>query len=689
MHWRPIARRTVAGCGLTLALLAPAGAAAAQPPVDVPPGERIVDEAGVLEDPSALAADVRELATQEGITLTAVFVDSFTDPSDPDAWLQEFAAVNDLGSSDAVLVVATEDRQQRFSAYSTGPLSTEQQERINRQYITPALAADDWDGAVEGAVEGIEAELAGAPAGAADSSDGGGAGFGLLGLGALGLGGLAVYGMAARNKKRRQQESAPHGGPGGRGPAGPARPPEVPVPELRKRAGELLVATDNAIQHSEQELAFAQLQYGDEQVEPFRRAVQDAKKHMQASFALQQQLEDHIPDTEEQQRAWLGEIIARSQDAQRPLQEHQEAFSALRRLESRAPQALEDVRRHAEAVRPRVATADARLRELTAHYNETAVAPVRDNIDQARDRLDFVDTALEEARTDLAAGRTSDAVLDIRAAEEGAGQAGGLLDAVEHAATELAHAEESLKDAVTIAQRDVAEADALVRRGSNPELAGAVAGVSAVLRTVEEQMGAGRIDPLGLSRRLAVAKDELDKGLASVRSQNDRDRSARETLAHTLVSAQAQLSSASEYIWARRGGVGPEARTRLAEAERCLEAAQQARRSDPSEALTYANEAVRLAGEAQYIAQRDVDSFSYGGFGAPVGMGGHRGRSNSGLGGAMLGGILLGSILNGGGGGFGGGGGGFGGSFGGGFGGGGGGFGGGGGGFGGGIGGSF
>ncbi|KUG55580.1 hypothetical protein AVL61_05235 [Kocuria rosea subsp. polaris] len=682
MHWRPIARRTVAGCGLTLALLAPAGAAAAQPPVDVPPGERIVDEAGVLEDPSALAADVRELATQEGITLTAVFVDSFTDPSDPDAWLHEFAEVNDLGSSDAVLVVATEDRQQRFSAYSTGPLSTEQQERINRQYITPALAADDWDGAVEGAVEGIEAELSGAPAGAADSSDGGGAGFGLLGLGALGLGGLAVYGMAARNKKRRQQESAPHGGPGGRGPAGPARPPEVPVPELRKRAGELLVATDNAIQHSEQELAFAQLQYGDEQVEPFRRAVQDAKKHMQASFALQQQLEDHIPDTEEQQRAWLGEIIARSQDAQRPLQEHQEAFSALRRLESRAPQALEDVRRHAEAVRPRVATADARLRELTAHYNETAVAPVRDNIDQARDRLDFVDTALEEARTDLAAGRTSDAVLDIRAAEEGAGQAGGLLDAVEHAATELAHAEESLKDAVTIAQRDVAEADALVRRGSNPELAGAVAGVGAVLRTVEEQMGAGRIDPLGLSRRLAVAKDELDKGLASVRSQNDRDRSARETLAHTLVSAQAQLSSASEYIWARRGGVGPEARTRLAEAERCLEAAQQARRSDPSEALTYANEAVRLAGEAQYIAQRDVDSFSYGGFGTPVGMGGHRGRSNSGLGGAMLGGILLGSILNGGGGGFGGGGGGFGGSFGG-------GFGGGGGGFGGGIGGSF
>ena len=65
MHWRPIARRTAAGCGLTLALFVPAGAALAQPPVDVPPGERIVDESGVLEDPSALAADVRELAWQQ------------------------------------------------------------------------------------------------------------------------------------------------------------------------------------------------------------------------------------------------------------------------------------------------------------------------------------------------------------------------------------------------------------------------------------------------------------------------------------------------------------------------------------------------------------------------------------------------------------------------------------------------
>lgn len=663
MTWRTTSRRTAAGCGLALALLVPAGAAVAQPPVDVPPGERVVDGSGALEDPSALETEIRQLATEEGVTLYAVTVDSFTSPSDPDRWVQEFADLNGFGSNDAVLAIATEDRQARFDAADGGPLDDAALRAIYQEQILPALSAGDWDGAVLGAVEGIGTELSGGAA-AGGTDDGGGGGLALLGVGLLGAGGLAAYGFAASRKKRRERAPQRQGTPAG--PGGPAQPhQEVPIPELRRRAGALLVATDNAIQHSEQELAFAEMQYGREQVEPFRRALEDAKRHMQASFALQQQLEDHIPDTEQQQRAWLTEIIGRSQDAQRPLEQHEQAFSELRRLETRAPEALEDVERAAHGVRPRLDTAEQRLRQLGQRYNETALAPVRDNVEQARERLAFVGTAVDEARDELAAGRTSDAVLDVRAAEEAVGQAGGLLDAVEHAARELAQAEESLKDAVTIARRDVAEADALVRRGTNPELAGAAAGVQEVLRLVEEQMAGGRVDPLGLSRRLAVAKDELDKGLASVRSQNERDRSARETLAHTLVSAQAQVSSASEYIWARRGGVGPEARTRLAEAERCLATAQQLRSSSPSEALGHANEAVRLAGEAQYIAQHDVDSFGHGGFGLPQGGYGYRGRSNSGLGGAMLGGILLGSILNGGGG--------LGGGFGGGFGGGGGG----------------
>ena len=185
-----------------------------------------------------------------------------------------------------------------------------------------------------------------------------------------------------------------------------------------------------------------------------------------------------------------------------------------------------------------------------------------------------------------------------------------------------------------------------------------------MLQTVTQNMRSGRYDPMGSARRLAQAKAELDKGLDDVRSANDRARSARETLSHALVSAQASLTTASDYVWARRGGVGARARTELAEAERHLGIAQQLQNSDPERALNEANQSIRLADSAQRSAQTDVDEF----YNSPMGYGGMGyGRRSNGLGGAMLGGILLGGILNGGigGGHYGGGGGDFGGGFGG------------------------
>ncbi len=85
--------------------------------------------------------------------------------------------------------------------------------------------------------------------------------------------------------------------------------------ELRRKSGSLLIEADDAIKSSEQELGFAQAQYGDSAVGNFTKALQEAKGHMTESFKLQQQLDDHIPDTEEQQRSWLIEIIRRSEAA--------------------------------------------------------------------------------------------------------------------------------------------------------------------------------------------------------------------------------------------------------------------------------------------------------------------------------------------------------------------------------------
>ena len=58
----------------------------------------------------------------------------------------------------------------------------------------------------------------------------------------------------------------------------------------------------------------------------------------------------------------------------------------------------------------------------------------------------------------------------------------------------------------------------------------------------------------------------------------------------------------SDYIDTRRGSIGPEARTRLAEAVRQLQAAQDKRETNLNEAIAHANGAAMLASQAQSMA---------------------------------------------------------------------------------------
>jgi hypothetical protein len=93
----------------------------------------------------------------------------------------------------------------------------------------------------------------------------------------------------------------------------------------------------------------------------------------------------------------------------------------------------------------------------------------------------------------------------------------------------------------------------------------------------------------------------------------------------------------SDYIDTRRGSIGPEARTRLAEAQRHLEAARDTRTSSPAEAISHANAASTLAATAQSLANADVESAQR--------VYTRRGGNEAG---AMIGGIIIGDLLGGG-----------------------------------------
>ncbi|WP_426003371.1 TPM domain-containing protein [Paenarthrobacter sp. NyZ202] len=646
---RSIVKRVLAVIGVAGMLALPAGAAWAEDPVTLDPATKIVDSAGVLGgDKAKVQEAIQKLGSEHAMTLHAVFVKRFENPADRVEWVADVAEKANLGPNALVLAVATDTRQYQLGKPSNSKITNAQRDNITSKAIDPQLRAGNYAQAVIDAA----AAIGDAAGGGSGNVPNGNAGVGVLvGAGVVAAGGVGTYLYLRNRRKKSGQASSP-----GFGPQGEQLDPlaGLTIAELRQKSGSLLIEADDAIKSSEQELGFAQAQYGDAAIGNFTKALQEAKGHMTESFKLQQQLDDHIPDTEEQQRSWLGEIIRRSEAALASLRDQKADFDSLRELEKNAPQALATVSAGAREADARISSAEQSLDGLRAKYADSALAQVSDNILQAKERLAFVQNAVATAQEKLTAGDNSMAAVAVRAAEESLHQTNVLIDAISKTAGSLDEARTSLESAVAETSQDLAQARAMIQSGQHPELAGPVAGVESALAQVKNEIQGGKIDPIATLNRVETAHQALDQSLSGIRDQQEQARRAQASLQQTIMAAQAQISATSDYITARRGGVGTEARTRLAEAQRNLDYALSISRNDPVTALTYAQQAHSLAAQAAQLAQSDVDQFGYANQGD--GRGGmFGGGGGGGLGGAILGGILINSILNGGGGGWGGG----------------------------------
>ncbi|MHC6593255.1 TPM domain-containing protein [Arthrobacter sp. C152] len=648
-------KRILAVIGLAGLLAVPAGTAWAEDPVTIPSGTNIVDNANVLGSRKGEVQDaIQKLLKDHKYNLYVVTVKSFENPSDPAQWGQAVAKTKGMGNADVILAIATDQGKYYFSPSSASSIYSKRT-NITQNAIAANLGAGKRDFA-QAAIDTASAvgDAAGGGSGTVSSGDGAGAAV-LVGAGVVVAGGGAY--LYYRN--RRKKAAAGQASGGSYGPQGAELDPlaSLSVEELRRKSGSLLIEADDAIKSSEQELGFAQAQYGDSAVGNFTKALEEAKAHMSESFKLQQQLDDHIPDTEEQQRTWLGEIIRRSEAALASLQEQKADFDSLRELEKNAPQALAAVNAGAQQADAKIASAEQSLADMRSKYADSALAQVADNIVQAKERLAFVQNATATAQQKLGEGEASMAAVAVRAGEESLHQTNVLLDAISKVAGNLDEARNSLEGAVVDTSQDLAQAKAMIQSGAHPELAGPVAAVEAALAQVKTEIQGGKIDPIATLQRVEGAHQTLDQALTGIRDQQEQARRAQASLQQTIMSAQAQISATSDYITARRGGVGTEARTRLAESQRNLDYALSIARTDPVTALTYAQQAHALAAQAAQLAQADVDHFD-GYANQGYGRGGmFGGGGGGGLGGAILGGILINSILNGGHGGWGGGGG--------------------------------
>ena len=634
--------------GSSAALFGAAAAASATDPVTLA-GSRVLDVSDVLSDAQEgdLDTSLRGLSSTSGVDLWVAYVPTFTNPSASDDWANQTAQRNGLGPNQYLLAVSTEStggRQFYLSGDSAGPVSENQLGAIEQQRIQPALANGDWAGAAMAARDG----LADAVSGGSGGTDGGG-GSGIWGI-LLVVVLLAVAALVIVIVVRSRRRAGVGGRSGGAvtDSAGPADPlAGVSTEELGRRAASALVATDDAIKTSEQELEFARAQFGDAAAAEFQTALSHAKEDLDRAFALKQQLDDRTPDTEADTRAWNAQIIDLCTHANGELDEKAKAFDELRQLEQNAPEALARIRAEHDAVAARQDAAAASLAALQRAYAAEALATIADDPAQAAERLTFAQEHLAAAERDITAGDGASAAVEIRSAEAAVAQADQLQKAIDKLGADLARGETDAAALIADIEQDLAAAAALP--DSDGRLAPVVAATRQQVDAAKALLTGNAKRPLFALEGLQKANAQIDALLAGVRDAQAQAQRQGAQLNLLLNQAQGQVSAAEDYITSRRGAIGAQARTRLAEAGASLVQARQLQQSDPAQALQYAQRANDLAAQAIQSAQNDVGAFS----------GGSSGGGGGNVMGAVLGGILINSLLNGGGrggGGFGGGG---------------------------------
>ena len=621
-------------------LMAPS--AAADPPFRLP--DYVTDNAGVLNDKQLadVQKSVDQLYRDRHVRLWVVFVDSFA-PQGAVGWAQQTQKISDLGSEDAILAVATGQRSYAFlvSPQAAGGSSTKI-DAIRRDRIEPALRNKDWAGAATSAASG----LSGIGKGGGGPSSGSGSGgsvsmlplVAIAGVGLLGIGGMMLWSKRRRSKRHQADVAAAKN----IDPTDPAALADVPIGALDDLSKSIVVQVDNAVRTSANELVLAVEEFGEAQTAQFAAAVQTARETLKQAFAVRQKLDDDVPEPLPERRDLLTKVIVSAARANKELDNQTDSFHQMRDLVFNAPERLDTLTQQLVTVTARIEPSDQKLSALRSEFDDTALASVSRNVNAARERLDFADKAITRGRELAAkpvAGEVSDLVDCVRGGESALQQANKMLDAVDSAASDIRRAVSALPSAIEDIQRGISQSGEQLAKGGIAKATELSAARDVAVKAVANAQSAGSADPLGAFTQLTQADADLDRLLATVAEEREATDRLTRSYEQALATAQSRVRSVSDYVDTRRGSIGPEARTRLNEAVRQLEAAQATKDTDINEAIKRANGASMLAAQAQQLANNDVQA------GQRQYQAARGGQTDMG---AMVGGIILGNILTGG-----------------------------------------
>lgn len=588
-------RRFAATIALAAMLVTGLGVSAqAQDPITFPPGDFVVDASKVLTptDQSALEERLHALQSTAGKALFVVYVDEFTNPSDPQKWLKATADRIGLGTTDSMLVIGTKSRKAHLESHSRGSLGR-YDEQIFGSYIRPALAKGDWAGAGLAAAEGVEAAATGKLS--KSGSNGGEQGepvdvpwTGILifvgGAGVLGGGAWVFIWYRGSSFRQRRLEWAQ-------------------IPELRTTASSAVIELDSALTAAKQEIEFASAQYGESAVASQIKQLGHLQKALSAIFARQS--EANSPSTTDKTKlyALYKDMVAACSESMKLIERQKEALALLAERQADLPRVVDAFKKQlADAVNAIETTASDLTPRLGA-FEPKATAGILEAISEARSGahtaaavLVKIDSAAS-AQPGLAAGMTPH-----------------LEQQIDHAVSSLETAQTRWKslcdkaDNVRAYESQIHELLSAARAlGSKPryrQLLSQAQEAELLLRALPARK---LQDPVSRLAELKSATQDLERGYLEAKSTEAAIQQALRDMPDAVRSAQSEIRLADSYITRNRRDVSFSAKNQLGSAEGMLEAALAAAvGEDQRQVLIHVQAAGESAKQAYRSAHRDV-----------------------------------------------------------------------------------
>lgn len=389
---------------------------------------------------------------------------------------------------------------------------------------------------------------------------------------------------------------------------------EVHDADLAKRAGSALLAADERIRVTSDELGFAEAELGADATRQLGAALGTVRRHLSDAFLLNRLNHDVSPGTVDEVRARYERIVQLCESTEVMLDEQVSALADRIARARRAPEIVTGLRAEIERLSARVPRINETIERLATRYSREALVQVEANSAEAEQLLGFAEHSVGVAERRREAGARDQADVALEASADSVHRAATLLDAVETFEVEALRAESTLAAIVEESRRDIAVA---LEDSSSRGVASAIDELRAALGGLPP-VGVNT-DPFAHLSRMRTAHAALDSAMAAARERAIRPIPPVGHVHHAIEAADRQLDVARDAIAGHPGRIGAEAMTRLAESERIridlghylgspVAMVAVTDQDHQAQVIAMARHVTFLASEALLLARRDIDA---------------------------------------------------------------------------------